>query len=524
MGGHRRSWVSSLLLIPVLACDDPGPLAPSFMLVSPPASLAATAIAFNQIDLNWQDNSLNESGFEVQRSTTGSSGVFTVVGTTGPGATSYSDFGLAGSTQYCYRVRTFRTTGHKNTYSDFSSVACATTPFAPVPAAPSTVAAIAQYGYAINVTWLDNSSDETGFRVERAASSAGPWAIVGNLSANTTALFDNQVPIEQQVCYRVFAVNSYGDSKPSNIDCTAIPATPTNLAANVANGAVDLTWTDHSSVEDGFEVQRAADGAPWTVIANLPANTTTYHDATLSPDVSYSYFVRATRHGGTSGGSNVVQALIVTAPPAAPVSVDAVPNGSNAAVVYWQASSSNESGYRIERSTDAGASWVLAWTASRGDLSFADFAYLASEQPVCYRVIAFNDVGDSPPSVADCTTPPAAPTGLSATLLNDGTVELVWTDNSNVEDGYQIWVDDGYGDIATIASLDPNTTSFNVTDYYPYVYFSVVAVKDGGYSDFSDWVFPTSPAGVSGMRVRPPAPAAAPKPVLRRLQGKGLPR
>src|SRR5439155_3013177 len=121
---------------------------------------------------------------------------------------------------------------------------------------------------------------------------------------NTTALFDYQVPIEQQVCYRVLAVNSYGDSDPSSATCTAIPATPTNLAASATNSAVDLTWTDNSSVEDGFEVQRAADGAPWTVLANLPANTTSYHDATLRPDVAYSYFVRAKRDGGTSGGSN----------------------------------------------------------------------------------------------------------------------------------------------------------------------------------------------------------------------------
>src|SRR5204863_940520 len=268
MGWHRGHWASSLLLISFLACDNPEPLAPSFMVVNPPASLAATAIAFNQINLNWQDRSTNESGFEVQRSTTGPTGTFTAVGTSGPGATTYGDFGLRGSTQYCYQVRTFRTTGRKNTYSDFSSVACATTSRSPVPAAPSNVTAIPQYGYAINLTWFDNSSDETGFRVERAAGIAGPWIIVGNLNANTTALFDYQVPIEQQVCYRVLAVNSYGDSDPSSLNCTAIPATPTNLGASATNSAVDLTWTDNSSVEDGFEVQRDADGAPGTVIVD----------------------------------------------------------------------------------------------------------------------------------------------------------------------------------------------------------------------------------------------------------------
>jgi len=521
-----RLVVPLSLTASMIACDAEGPFTPSFMVVNPPASLTATAFSYNQINLAWQDNSSNESGFEVYRSSTGPNGPFVLIATTGSRATSYGDAGggLRGSTQYCYEVRAFRTTGRKNTYSEYSSVACATTPRSPVPAAASGLDAVPVSGYAINVTWTDNSTDETGFRVERAASAAGPWTIVANLGLNATALFDYQSGvIEQQRCYRVFAVNSYGDSDPSNGDCTAIPATPTNLTANIANGAVDLTWTDNSSVEDGVEVQRAAQGEAWAVIATLPANATGYHDASLSPDVMYTYFVRAQRDGGTSGASNTVQALVVTAPPAAPGPVDALPYGSNAVAVYWSANSSNETGYRIERSTDGGATWSDAGSAGRGETSFADFGGLVSEQAVCYRVVALNQIGESPASSVDCTTPPAGPTNLTATL-GDGTVELTWADNSNVEDGYQVWVDDGYGDVFVIASLDANVTSFIDASCYGCYYYAVVAIKDGGYSDFSDWVYPTSPAGVSGMRVRPPAPTSTPQPNRPLQNRKGLPR
>src|SRR6266705_3932379 len=96
-----------------------GCLAASLVVISP-ASLAATAFSFNQINLTWQDNSSNETGFEVYRSTTGPSGAFALLATTGSRVSSYSDFGVAGETQYCYEVRTFRTTGRKNNYSDFS--------------------------------------------------------------------------------------------------------------------------------------------------------------------------------------------------------------------------------------------------------------------------------------------------------------------------------------------------------------------------------------------------------------------
>ena len=73
--------------------------------------------------------------------------------------------------------------------------------------------------------------------------------------------------------------------------------------------------------------------------------------------------------------------------------------------------------------------------------------------------------------------------------------------NSAVEDGYQVWLDDGYGDQLPIAYLDANTTSFQYTDYYAYYYYYyVVAVKDGGSSDWSNWAYATAPAGGSSVR------------------------
>ena len=498
MPWRRGCLAAALLLISMVACDHPDPLASSFMVVIPPASLAATAFSFNQINLTWQDNSSNETGFEVYRSTTGPSGAFALLATTGSRVSSYSDFGVAGETQYCYEVRTFRTTGRKNNYSDFSNVTCATTPRSLVPLAASGVTAVPQDGYVISIAWTDNSTDEVGFRVERSPSAGGPWTSIGASNANATTLYDYQVAVEQGVCYRVFAFNTYGASDASNVDCTAMPAAPSNLAASVANASADLTWTDNSSVEDGFDVLRSG-GADWSVVAHLPANASRYQDANLA-DGAYLYFVRASRDGGASGTSNVVQVVVATVAPLAPINLDAAPFSSNGVSVSWANGSTNQDGFRVERSTDDGTSWVAAGNAGVNDTSFGDYP-VPSEQPVCYRVIAFNRLGESPPSISDCTTPPAGPTDVTATGLDDVTIRLAWTDNSAVEDGYQVLVDDGYGNQLLIASLDANTTTFDYVDYYAdYYYYSVVAVKDGGYSDWSDWVYPTAPAGVSSVR------------------------
>src|SRR3989442_1191965 len=120
--------------------------------------------------------------------------------------------------------------------------------------APSNLTATAASNEQIWLAWLDNSTNETGFRIERSAASSGPWTSVGTTGANVTAFGDNQPPAaEQPACYRVLAFNGSGDSHGSNVACTAMPIAPSSLVASAAGGAIDLTWTDNSGVEDGFQ-------------------------------------------------------------------------------------------------------------------------------------------------------------------------------------------------------------------------------------------------------------------------------
>ncbi len=91
-----------------------------------PSSLTATAVSSSQINLSWQDNSSNETGFEIDRATS-SGGPYTQIATTGANVTSYSNTGLAASTTYYYRVRATNDSGD----SDNSNEASATTQSAP---------------------------------------------------------------------------------------------------------------------------------------------------------------------------------------------------------------------------------------------------------------------------------------------------------------------------------------------------------------------------------------------------------
>jgi len=503
-----------LLAALCMSCDSPDPTEPVpptelavnlgavnlGVKVNAPSNPDALAVSHSQIDVSWQDNSSNETGFEVHRSSTGTNGPFTELAVTESGTVGYSDGAGNPSTAYCYQVRAFRTTGHKKSYSAFSSAACATTKPPPLPAAPSGVSATPEFsGFRIRITWIDNATNETGFRVERSATSAGAWTSIGNTGPGVTSFQYSQVPEgDQPACYRVFALNSFGPSEPSNVDCATVPIAPTDLIATaLADGSVNLTWADISAVEDGYEVQRASEGAGgMSVIATLPANTTAYRDAGVA-DGAYGYAVRATKDGGTSAGSNFVQVVVATRPPNAPTNVDAAPAASTVVTVTWVDLAINEEGSRVERSTDGGTSWVAAGTLGWYLLSpwFSDEARSA-EQQVCYRVITFNPMGDSPPSNMDCTTPPAGPTGFTATAVGSDAVDFAWTDNSAFEDGYQILIDYGYGYWEAIAGVGANTTSFRLEGdpYAQYQTYYAVATKDGGFSDWSNPASATTPA------------------------------
>ena len=85
-----------------------------------PTSLVATANS-NQISLSWVDNAINETGYQLERSTDGVN--FNLLATAVINTTSYLDLGLAANTTYYYRVLARNTEGN----SPYSNIASATT-------------------------------------------------------------------------------------------------------------------------------------------------------------------------------------------------------------------------------------------------------------------------------------------------------------------------------------------------------------------------------------------------------------
>lgn len=97
---------------------------------------------------------------------------------------------------------------------------------------------------------------------------------------------------------------------------TAAPDAPSDLVATAASPSqIDLEWTDNSSDEASFTLQRSLDGLTgWAEVATPAANATTHSDSGLASNTSYSYRIAAVSAGGTSSWSNVASALTLLPP------------------------------------------------------------------------------------------------------------------------------------------------------------------------------------------------------------------
>jgi hypothetical protein len=87
------------------------------------------------------------------------------------------------------------------------------------------------------------------------------------------------------------------------------PAAPTNLDVDGSIPGpqdIELTWEDNATGEDGFSIERKLSGGSYTWIADLGPDTVSYIDVLLSPNIPYSYRVRAFSSAGPvySGYSN----------------------------------------------------------------------------------------------------------------------------------------------------------------------------------------------------------------------------
>ena len=298
---------------------------------------------------------------------------------------------------------------------------------------------------------------------------------------------------------------------------TTPPSAPTGLSATAAPGQVNLTWTastDNVGVS-GYRVERCQ-GAGCTDFAQVGTPSgTAFTDTGLAASTTYRYQVRAVDAAGNLSTYSAIATATTpaggdTTAPSAPTGLTATAISASRIDLGWTASTDNVgvTGYRVERCQGA-ACTDFAQVGTPSATTFSDIGVAASTT-YRYRVRAVDAAGNlsaysaiataTTPAPAD-TTPPSAPTGLTATAISATRIDLGWTastDNVGVT-GYRVERCAGaactnFAQVGTPTATSFSNTGLAASTTYRYRVRAVDAAGNlGAYSAIASATTPAAP-------------------------------
>ncbi len=485
----------------------------SLTVTSSPLAVAANLTASTPTSfvptITWSDASSNEDGFIIERKIDG--GMYEYITTTSPNATSYQDITaenklLSGATMssiFMYRVTSFNRYGSKvggEASSSPSSLAVKTLPTNFMVSASSSTPT----NFLPVLSWTDTTNNEDGFIIERKID-GGMYEYLTTTSPNTTSYHDitaenkllSGATMNSVFTYRIAVFNRYG-SLASTVYVSTSPATlvvssaPLAVAANLTastptNFLPTVTWSDASSNEDGFIIERKIDGGMYEYITTTSPNATSYQDITaenklLSGATMSSIFMyRVTsfnRYGSKVGGEASVSPSTLgqlVLPSSFTVSASSSTPTNFLPVLSWGDRSNNEDGFLLERKIDAGAFEYLT-TTSPNATSYHDITAenkllsgATMNSVFTYRIAVFNRYGlvkstvyakVSPSSLAVSSAPLAIAINLSSSTPEFFAPQITWTDASFNEDGFMVERKIDGGMYEYLTSTPANGTSY----------------------------------------------------------------
>jgi len=262
--------------------------------INVPSNLTGSHTDTNRVTLQWHDNSSNEGGFRIERSTSDTG--YTAIGVVLPNIVTFTDTSVFYNIVYNYRVCAVAG-AYQTAYSNVCVVPVMTMN------APSNLIAVRTGISTVALHWQDNSTNETGFVLERSNVSAnGPFSSIVNLAPNLTSYTDSYMSVDTTYFYRIFAVRGSLHSAyslftlPINFPPSVVTGySPANGAIN-QNLGVDLNW--NPSTDPELDTVKYTvhlfyqNGSNWVDSLLATALTMThYRTERLSAGTTYRWFV-----------------------------------------------------------------------------------------------------------------------------------------------------------------------------------------------------------------------------------------
>ena len=239
------------------------------------------------------------------------------------------------------------------------------------------------------------------------------------------------------------------------------------------------TFTYPDSYSDGHGHPNRDGNSTATATATPTATATVAPTPTPSPTPTATATATATPTATATATATATPTATPTGTPcpapAAPTNLGATAISSSQIALSWTDNANNESGFRIQRSTDGVKfTFIDGIVLPPNSTTYTDNGRTPATT-YYYRVGALNPCGHSADSnIASATTlpsstptptptpcqTPAAPTNLGATAISSSQIALTWTDNANNETGFQVQRSNNGVIFAFIATLGPNVTTY----------------------------------------------------------------
>lgn len=186
-----------------------------------------------------------------------------------------------------------------------------------VPLPPTGLTGTVESTSQINLTWIDNSTNETGFKIERK-SGTGTYAVVGTTATDITTFSNTGLTPNNTYTYRVYAYNSVGNSPTYTNEVTLTTIALSTLPTLTTTAALSITQTTSSSggnISNDGGAPITSRGVCWNTSANPTiALTTKTTDGTgtgaftsnitgLTANTTYYVRAYATNSVGTAYGN-----------------------------------------------------------------------------------------------------------------------------------------------------------------------------------------------------------------------------
>lgn len=339
-----------------------------------PSNLRGAVVTSTSFNIVWDDNSTDETNFELLYSIDGGAvNSITLGASAGTGTLSTGFSGLPAVGNIAMQIRASNASG--SSLSNVVTLIFNVAYNAPV----SPLLKTASDG-SVLVMWSDNASTEAGYSVEIATASGGPYTVMGYTpGANYTGMYAGSLAPGTTYYFRVRAFQGSPTSQTNysayspvvSITTSSTLAAPTSLVVTAtapAETSVNFAFDDNTFLNTGYEIEYGLSGSGSFVYFGEAGDYGTISATnSVAPGTAYDFRVRAFYQSGSnprvySAYSNTAS---YTTPFSAPTSLVATATSESAVNLTWTDNSAAEGGYAVyAKASSSGTYTLFGYTAA----------------------------------------------------------------------------------------------------------------------------------------------------------------